>query len=242
MFTMLVAAGMFLAMNGLASATGLLVDRGLPTANLNNAAGADRSNVEWAFGADTGGNWLAGDDFKIGGTGDYLVDTIRIWSSSTNGGFALYFGEAGGSISKLSAIPLITSTVYFDQGWGTAGTMYPLYQLEFSLNKLLSGSKTYQFFLDGNPYAWLQSSNAALSGSPQQGSDNKMLYAYAATGSGVATDIGVWDSLGDGWDKSSDVNIQVYGAPVPEPGTIALLGLGMAGLAVYGKRRKNSKV
>lgn len=26
-------------------------------------------------------------------------------------------------------------------------------------------------------------------------------------------------------------------APVPEPGTIALLGLGMAGLAVYGKRR-----
>ncbi|MDD2851734.1 MAG: fibro-slime domain-containing protein [Desulfuromonadaceae bacterium] len=29
--------------------------------------------------------------------------------------------------------------------------------------------------------------------------------------------------------------------PVPEPGTIALLGLGMAGLAVYGKRRKNTK-
>jgi len=27
--------------------------------------------------------------------------------------------------------------------------------------------------------------------------------------------------------------------PVPEPGTVALLGIGMAGLAVYGKRRAN---
>lgn len=30
-------------------------------------------------------------------------------------------------------------------------------------------------------------------------------------------------------------------APVPEPGTMILLGLGMAGLAVYGKRRMNKE-
>lgn len=37
----------------------------------------------------------------------------------------------------------------------------------------------------------------------------------------------------------STFTADVGGAPVPEPGTIALLGLGMAGLAVYGKRRQN---
>jgi hypothetical protein len=38
--------------------------------------------------------------------------------------------------------------------------------------------------------------------------------------------------------------MKVYGndlTPVPEPGTMMLLGIGMLGLAVYGKRRMNKE-
>ena len=37
------------------------------------------------------------------------------------------------------------------------------------------------------------------------------------------------------------VQAQVGPAPVPEPGTMMLLGMGMLGLAVYGKRKQNSQ-
>jgi len=37
-----------------------------------------------------------------------------------------------------------------------------------------------------------------------------------------------------------DISINA-GAPVPEPGTMLLLGFGIAGLAIYGKRRTNRK-
>lgn len=47
----------------------------------------------------------------------------------------------------------------------------------------------------------------------------------------------VGDEAGyDGFDVDA-----VGVSPVPEPGTMMLLGLGMAGVAIYGKRRKNSK-
>jgi len=35
---------------------------------------------------------------------------------------------------------------------------------------------------------------------------------------------------------------QLSSTPVPEPGTMLLFGVGMLGLAVYGKRRMNKEV
>lgn len=49
----------------------------------------------------------------------------------------------------------------------------------------------------------------------------------------------LFPSVGSPW--SQRINDPVSGAAVPEPGTIVLFGLGMAGLAVFGKRRLNKK-
>ncbi|MBK6722144.1 MAG: hypothetical protein IPG58_02350 [Acidobacteria bacterium] len=53
----------------------LVFDRGLPTANLNNAAGANRSNVAWAFD----GDYITGDDFSFGTVGEKWLITKNPW-------------------------------------------------------------------------------------------------------------------------------------------------------------------
>ncbi|NEQ16861.1 MAG: hypothetical protein F6K44_25070, partial [Moorea sp. SIO3E2] len=55
----------------------MLFDRGLPTENLNNISGANRSNVRWATDAQNQG--FFGDDFTIGNVGDtFVIGTIQV--------------------------------------------------------------------------------------------------------------------------------------------------------------------
>ncbi len=60
---------------------------------------------------------------------------------------------------------------------------------------------------------------------------------------GNITDIELYGSNNSDFSPYGIDNLQFSStlAPVPEPGTIALLGLGMAGLAIYGKRRMNKE-
>ena len=244
--------------SGVASAN-LIFDRGLPTSNLNNTAGSNRSNVAWADleSSNTPAEyWLPGDDFTLSGSPAYQIDTIRVWTTSSPNSLRLWFGSDtadGGFFSSYTS----TTVTYNNDGstkyQGSTGTLYDIYQVDFTINRQVAAGK-YYFFLDGpwtayrsngyvNPF--LHASNAALSGSTQQGSDDYFQWLHVYSGSltiesWLSGDGGGTAGWGPGWDKNSDGNVQVYGASVPEPSTVSLLGLGigLALLSGVGMRRK----
>lgn len=123
-----------------------------------------------------------------------------------------------------------------------------MHQVDFAVNIVLAPGQTYDFFLDGSGSGdgtyvpFVHASNAALSGSPQDGADDTMLYAEVINGVVDPTSVGPWTSLGDGWDKASDVNVQVIGTPVPEPttmiaGVLLLLPFGVSTARILRKGR-----
>ena len=85
---------------------------------------------------------------------------------------------------------------------------------------VVDGGETYVFAADGIlqsgvPYYWFNhASNAALSGSPQQGADDLYLaWEQPDLDSFYPCDSG--DSINcGGWDKSSDLNVQIWASLV----------------------------
>ncbi len=247
---------------GLASATAqaaILVDRGLPTEYLNNSAGNNRSNVTWQSTNDGG---FIGDDFVIGTVGQtYLVDSLTVWGAQYNplsddvNNISLYLGKAGGMLNVIStgsvtgntdSNPNISHTyVTYSDGTtyeGNGNIFYPICQTTFSgLDFVVQGGVDYYFGVLGTGPGgwWAHASNAALSGSPQQGSDNKYLeFNTDDLNTGDSDSVIVWDSNGNGWDKSSDINVVVTGSQVPEPATIIVWSLlGLVGYGVWRRRR-----
>jgi hypothetical protein len=225
----------------------VLVDRGLPTANLNNIAGPDRSNVAWTEGAYTTSSdyWLIGDTFTNTSSEDWNINTIQLWTVGPTITATLWGGVEGSTIGigVVSNASSITPTTYAGgiTYQGTSGSYIPMYQVDFSTNVTLAAGQTYDFFLDGTGAAYIvpfvSASNAALSGSPQDGADGSMLEAHILDGSVASSD--AWTSLGNGWDKASDVNVVVSGT-VPEPETYAMMlgGLGLLGFMVCRMKQK----
>jgi len=222
----LVLGSALFAGSHLAAAQVLVFDRGLPTENLNNAAGADQSNVEWADVETLPETpWLPGDDFTLAGTGSYVVTTIRVWSTDS-AGLSLRGGVAGEPIGVIAGTYTATPVTYVNsESYQTgAGDFLTLYQIDFDVDIPLEGGVTYQYFLDGPATASgtdfmgarLHASNAALSGSTQMGADDTFLFL------GNDGTVYTWNAMtGDGtycpgcigWNKTSDGNVQVFGQP-----------------------------
>ncbi len=238
-----------------ASAAPLVFDRGLPSENLNNAAGANRSNVSWYVGGE-----VVGDNFSIGVAGQkYRIDTLTVWGaqyaplSLDVSNIALYLGREGGALAQVASgavtgnsnsnpaithavvsYPDLAGTSFYE---GNGGIRYAVIQTTFSgLDIVVDGGDLYDFAVSGDGFGWFShASNAALSGSRQDGADDR--YFSFDPNDWTRT---VWDSDrnagGSGWDKSSDINVQITAVRVPEPATLALMGLALAGVGFVRRR------
>ncbi len=231
----------------------VLVDRGLPTDNLNNAAGANRSNVAWAA---TDG-WFTGDDFTLPNAAPaYSVTGIRTWLVTIDdyaaspqktfgeliSSLTLWLGPAGASndVAATSYAFTASRTTYDGSTTiqGASGALFSLWQIDWDTTGLvLAGGATYNFGVSGvqtddSTLIFNHASNAALGGVPADGADG-FLKGWEPDGTFGYT----WNSGAPrgGWDKSSDINVVVTGVPVPEPATVAL---GLGGLAAAALRRR----
>jgi len=100
------------------------------------------------------------------------------------------------------------------------------------------------FAVDGidaglSQYWFAHASNAARSGTTQQGVDDSMYWFSGNALDSTVTLGGAWSSDGYGWDKASDHNVRVWAAQVPEPGTWLLLLAGAVAVAGTGRWRSS---
>jgi hypothetical protein len=250
-----VAIAAVLVASGFANAGTVILDRGLPTANLNNVAGSDRSNVAWGYGSGYPDDFT-GDTFQVGTAGKQVrIDTIRVWftvgglgannladnlgSLTLHGGSMTSFNPISntgltGNAASNSNVVISQVTYAGGQNYeGYTGTDIKLWQADFNnLGWVVNGGETNVFGLQASILSgsgmFLHASNAAQSGSVQEGADGQYLWMYS---SGLVRDSALQTSLGNGWDKVSDINVQIEGAVVPLPaavwgGILLLSGMG----------------
>lgn len=255
---MMVALGTGIA--AAASAT-LIVDRGLPTTNLNDGAGVNRSNSAWA-GRQAG---FIGDDFTLGTAGtEYQVKTIRTWitggineEGSSAGldeiysSLTLWLGNATSTMAATTYSFTATKVSYTSGAiFEDFGVFRDIWQLDWDVSGLtMAGGSTKLFgvsglttpdggdIVGGRNAVYLHASNAGLGGSRADGA-NQIMNRFDVDGAFVENDPSDWRFLGGETMLPNDINVQVEAVSaeaVPEPFTLAL---GAAGLLSAIRRRR----
>jgi hypothetical protein len=242
------AFALLLAPSIAAAQSSLILDRGLPKSNLNNDAGAIRSNVRWSWYNDG----FIGDDFTIGALGErWVIEKIRTWAvpgiaelDPENLGDAyqdvrLYFGGAEGDLTPVMAgrftpgssqtdNPAIAAADATRDGvlqYDDFGHALRVWQIDFNTPRIVvEGGVRYRFGVwglgrsnpdrEGRPYAWFNHASSALTTDTAKDAADNLLLMFDPAGKFK----GSFDANGSGWDKSADINIQVFGHKISEKG------------------------
>ena len=109
--------------------TPIVINRPLPTANLNNVAGVNRSNVAWA--EDPNPPDFDGDDFTMPAGSSWTINKITVWAvaGSMTANPNIDLSSLFSSISLYGGVAPVAS-------WGTHGTTYT----NSPANTLMSGN------------------------------------------------------------------------------------------------------
>ncbi|AOY82384.2 MAG: hypothetical protein F6K63_02510 [Moorea sp. SIO1G6] len=223
-------------------------------ANRSNVRWATDAQNQGFFGDDfTIGN--VGDTFVIDTIRTWMVPGLSIGDPDNLGDWYESFTLLTGLAAEDDISPFASATLDFNSNvtsnpdvtitqvsypdaaesiYDNFGDFVNIWQVDFNnLNWTIEGGTTYNFGVRGVGreipdedifYPWFNhASNAGLSGSPQDGADNRYLQ-FDASGNFVY----IVDTNGNGWDKSSDINVQIFGeatpkTSVPEPGSVLAL-------------------
>lgn len=207
---------------------------------------------------------------------DHFWQSFTLWGGQVEAGAGglrtLHTGPTNGSDPqiRISQVTYLTGENY----WAEPVQLYrKIWQIDFGgLSWVVEGGKRYQFFVDGsgftslglwNVFPTLHASNAGLSGSSQAGADG--FYRLLRINQGTPDYVGTWNSHNDGlpgtyragglagrggWNKPSDVNVQIYGdlflnphpTAISESTSVAsLLGFGMVGIGAWLKRQQSDR-
>lgn len=209
-------SGLLLAAVAQTASALVIVDRGLPTSDLNDAAGPDRTNIAWSAPQTPTDAWMLGDQFNVGNPfagNPVQITKVTLWAVGTQtddlvgfdyadpASYQLYLRSSNLGLAFIDAITTdisvaVTPVTYSGgdsfQRVGTS-TVDQLYQVDFTLTVpyTVPVNARVRFalggFVGGNfVNPFLHATRSVDSGGNVQPGYDEVLYSYAAPNTDVS--------------------------------------------------------